>query len=180
LNNCSSSSNGGYGIWVESAGFLTNCATDGNDKGIYVGAYSSEIINCLATNNTTYGMELLNSSTLIQNCTVSDNGTGVFAAGTSGPAFMNVILYDNTTELDGESGSTYTIDYSDVKGGETFGAWATGSGNIDADPLFVGSGDYRLQFGSPCIDAGNPGVQYNDADGSLNDMGAFGGPNGDW
>jgi titin len=180
LNNCSSSSNGGYGIWVESAGFLTNCATDGNDKGIYVGAYSSEIINCLATNNTTYGMELLNSSTLIQNCTVSDNGTGVFAGGTSGPAFMNVILYDNTTELDGESSSTYTIDYSDVEGGETFGAWATGSGNIDADPLFVGSGDYNLQNGSPCIDAGNPGVQYNDADGSQNDMGAFGGPNGDW
>ena len=92
---------------------------------------------------------------------------------------MNVIIYNNTTELDGENSSTYTIDYSDVKGCETFGAWATGSGNIDADPLFVGSGDYNLQNGSPCIDTGNPGVQYNDIDGSRNDMGAYGGPNGD-
>ena len=112
--------------------------------------------------------------------TVSDNGTGVFAAGTSGPAFMNVIIYDNTTELDGESGSTYTIDYSDIKGGSTFGAWATGSGNIDSDPLFVGNGSYHLQEGSPCINTGNPGVQYYDTDGSRNDMGAYGGPGGDW
>ena len=32
----------------------------------------------------------------------------------------------------------------------------------------------------PDIDAGNPGVQYNDTDGSQNDMGAYGGPAGDW
>tara|TARA_B110000467_G_C17998625_1_gene304246 strand:+ start:129 stop:509 length:381 start_codon:yes stop_codon:yes gene_type:complete len=123
-------------------------------------------------------MELLNSSTLIQNCTISDNNTGVFAGGTSGPAFMNVILYDNTTELDGESGSTYTIDYSDVKNGSTFGAWATGAGNIDADPSFESSNDYHLQDESPCINTGNPNVQYYDSDGSRNDMGMYGGPNG--
>ena len=39
---------------------------------------------------------------------------------------------------------------------------------------------YHLQDGSPCINTGNPGVQYNDTDGSRNDMGAYGGPNGDW
>jgi tRNA U34 2-thiouridine synthase MnmA/TrmU len=70
---------------------------------------------------------------LIQNCTISDNNTGVFAGGTSGPAFVNVILYDNTTELDGESSSTYTIDYSDVKGCSTYGACGTGANNIDAE-----------------------------------------------
>jgi hypothetical protein len=37
-------------------------------------------------------------------------------------------------------------------------------------------GDYHLAFGSPCIDAGNPAAEYNDPDGSRNDMGAFGGP----
>jgi len=60
------------------------------------------------------------------------------------------------------------------------GAWDTGSGNFDANPLFAGVSDYELQDGSPCIDTGNPGVQYDDADGSRNDMGAYGGPNGDW
>jgi len=36
------------------------------------------------------------------------------------------------------------------------------------------------QNGSPCIDTGNLSGTYNDADGSRNDMGAYGGPNGDW
>jgi len=40
-----------------------------------------------------------------------------------------------------------TVTYSDIEGG-----W-TGTGNINADPLFVGSGDYHLTAGSPCIDA---------------------------
>jgi hypothetical protein len=53
-------------------------------------------------------------------------------------------------------------------------------GNIDADPLFLGNSDFHLQPGSPCIDAGNPDPQYNDNDGSRNDMGAYGGPGGDW
>ena len=56
----------------------------------------------------------------------------------------------------------------------------SGTGNINADPLFVDAenGDYHLQNSSPCIDAGNPDAQYNDIDGSRNNMGAYGGPGG--
>jgi len=66
-----------------------------------------------------------------------------------------------------------------------------GPGNIDADPLFESGpfGDCHLSYGSPCIDAGDPDLQYNDPEdpfnpgyalwpamGTLrNDMGAFGG-----
>lgn len=59
------------------------------------------------------------------------------------------------------------------------GAVVQGPGNISADPLFVDPNytyDYHLQAGSPCVNAGNPDAVYNDADGSRNDMGAYGGP----
>ena len=66
------------------------------------------------------------------------------------------------------------MSYSDIEGG-----W-TGTGNIDADPLFVDatSGDYRLGVGSPCIDKGtSAGAPDTDIDGtprdSAPDMGAY-------
>ncbi|MFB0515217.1 MAG: FlgD immunoglobulin-like domain containing protein, partial [Candidatus Neomarinimicrobiota bacterium] len=40
-------------------------------------------------------------------------------------------------------------------------------------------GNYRLAAGSPCIDAGHPDPVYNDLDGSINDIGAFGGSSAD-
>ncbi|MCB9367349.1 MAG: right-handed parallel beta-helix repeat-containing protein [Calditrichaeota bacterium] len=49
--------------------------------------------------------------------------------------------------------------------------------SISANPQFAGS-DYRLAPGSPCINAGHPDAQYNDADQTRNDMGAWGGPGG--
>jgi hypothetical protein len=54
-----------------------------------------------------------------------------------------------------------------------------GAGNISADPGL--SNSYSLNSGSPCIDAGNPGAQYNDAllppglGSARNDMGMYGG-----
>ena len=59
-----------------------------------------------------------------------------------------------------------------------------GEGNIDLAPIFVDpdNGNYTLQEGSPCIDAGSSDPSYYDlcyppSQGtSLNDMGAYGGP----
>ena len=53
-----------------------------------------------------------------------------------------------------------------------------GPSSETSDPLFadVAGDDFHLQPGSPCIDAGDPDPQYNDTDGSRNDIGAFGGP----
>ena len=96
----------------------------------------------------------------------------------SNPTLINSILWSNfysPPEIDLIS-STINISYSNIKGG-----WE-GEGNIDLNPLFVdpSNGDYSLQSGSPCIDAGNPSSEYNDTDGSRNDMGAYGGPKGSW
>jgi len=51
---------------------------------------------------------------------------------------------------------------------------AADSTSISADPLYLdpANGDYRIIPGSPCIDAGSPDPQYNDPDGSRNDIGA--------
>jgi hypothetical protein len=53
------------------------------------------------------------------------------------------------------------------------------SNSIFSDPKFVNweNGNYQLQSNSPCIDAGPPDPQYNDRDGSRNDIGMFGGHN---
>lgn len=46
--------------------------------------------------------------------------------------------------------------------------------NIFEDPMFVdaGSGNFNIQLGSPCIDAGDPNLPL-DVDGTIADMGAF-------
>jgi hypothetical protein len=94
------------------------------------------------------------------------------------PTVVNSILWGDTvggspSEIYLE-GSTINITYSDIQGG-----WA-GTGNIDADPLFVGGGDYHLKTGSPCIDTGTSvGAPAYDIDGlprpqgSGYDMGAY-------
>ena len=50
-------------------------------------------------------------------------------------------------------------------------------GNIYVDPMFVGGDDYHLQFGSPCIDAGDPSIK--DLDSSRSDIGFYGGAYGE-
>lgn len=53
----------------------------------------------------------------------------------------------------------------------------TGSdGNISEDPLFISDGDFHLQQGSPCRDAGSPAL--SEEDGTVSDMGMHGGPGG--
>jgi len=46
--------------------------------------------------------------------------------------------------------------------------------NIFEDPMFVdaGSGNFNIQLGSPCIDAGDPNLPL-DSDGTVTDIGAF-------
>ncbi|NQU05809.1 MAG: T9SS type A sorting domain-containing protein [Calditrichaeota bacterium] len=67
--------------------------------------------------------------------------------------------------------------YNDVFGSWREDNWVycdAGEGSISADPLFVDAAncDYRLSWGSPCIDAGDPDSPRN-PDGSRADMGAF-------
>ncbi len=129
--------------------------------------------------------------TVTENTAIDSTGGGIYCI-SSNPNLINSILWNNSPNeiyfFKGPGSSSITVSYSDIQGGEAgietsdkdFVYWL--NDNIDTNPLFVNAeqGDVHLRLSSPCIDAGNPDPQYNDADGSRNDMGAYGGPNGDW
>ena len=122
----------------------------------------------------------IDKSDIILN-SAEDLGGGIYLDNTSQyPQFQNSIFWGNTAGDDIDqihrANGVLDVSYSDVQGGYT------GEGNIDADPNFTDpeNDDYTLQWPSPCINTGNPSSVYNDADGTRNDMGAFGGPEGNW
>jgi hypothetical protein len=106
----------------------------------------------------------------IENCTIANNGFGVSCRNGT---IDNSIIWDNTTQIGVVGGGQTTVAYSDVEGGYI------GTGNINSNPIFetVGDNDYYLTWDnddkSPCIDTGDPDSQYNDPDGTRNDMGAY-------
>ena len=139
------------------------------------------------------GIRCDNSNPLLVNNVLADNAAGTQGGGMfinlgSNPVVVNCILWGNTAggsanQIEIGSGAP-VLSYCDVQGG-----W-TGSGNIQADPLFrdAAGGDFHLSSmdcgqteQSPCVDAGDPAL-LDSSDGcrlglgwSIADMGAFGG-----
>ena len=78
----------------------------------------------------------------------------------------------------------YNLLYPDVPWADSDTAdgsiWPVGDHDVRGDPLLVNPDamDFSLGEGSPAIDVGPP--ELTDADGSPADLGAFGGPEGDW
>lgn len=122
-----------------------------------------------------YDASQIYANTIVAN--QSGRGAGIYVLTFSNlpPTLYNSIVWGNiaTTDpqilLDPISGSIANISYCDVQGG-----WA-GLGNIDQYPAFLDTVwlDYRLQWGSPCIDSGDPNPTRNDPDGTRGDMGAY-------
>ena len=106
------------------------------------------------------------SSPMITNNTFSANtahvsGGGIYYEYSFSTTITNTIVWDNSAPAGPEiDGSPPTVTFSDVKGG-----WP-GTGNIDADPLFVDAarGDFHLTWGSPCFDSGNNSVVTQTSD----------------
>jgi parallel beta-helix repeat protein len=121
------------------------------------------------------GVHCSYSSPAIEGNTITGNtadyGGGIDCSGYSSPTVLNSILWADSAgsgqEIYVDGTSSIDITFSDIEGG-----WE-GEGNIDADPLFVLSEhrDYRLLWGSPCIDSGHP--DSLDPDGTRSDMGAY-------
>ncbi len=127
------------------------------------------------SNNTIFG-----NSALVR-------GGGIDIIGSTIPAVRNFIVWGNTAPNDAQISGLIDIQYSNIEGGYL------GTGNIDADPLFVDLFSFFLSSSSPCIDTGDPDMVYNDpqdpanptlallpAMGTLrNDMGVYGGQGSD-
>jgi len=132
-----------------------NCVID-NTAMRYGGGISCRFCNSAIANNTVSGN------------TAYWGGGGLYTRDSS-PRVKNSIFWgDSAPEIQVDPSGYPTITYCDVQGG-----WS-GQGNISADPLFVdpGAGDFHLQWGSPCIDTGDPN-SAPDPDGTRADMGAF-------
>ncbi len=139
--------------------------------------FSSNSASAWVYNNTIHG-----------NSNNGSSNTYVIEGLYGGTDIQNNIVADNT-------GYTYgyyvyagpNLEYNDSFGGaysyHCSGGCAVSSTNIQQDPRFedASAWDFTLDPGfSPCVDAGNPLAGYDDPDGSRNDMGAFGGAEGDW
>jgi predicted outer membrane repeat protein len=162
---------GAVNIYDDRATFI-NCRIVGNTStdicgGVYVFNETTKFVNCVISENTAttraggigfYGNP---KSTLI-NCTISNNsapeGGGIYSGKLT---IVNSIIWGNS----GAEGAdirvgfdTMDISYSDINMAGVYDPTSRitwGNGNIDADPDFVGAGNYMLQPASPCIDVGS-------------------------
>ena len=93
------------------------------------------------------------SNPRLVNCTFNGNKSSRGGAMYSNCSvtIVNCILWNDTPDEISLKGTSATVEYCDVQGG------CPGQGNISEDPLFAGAPgiEYRLQAGSPCIDAGS-------------------------
>ncbi|MHC4589364.1 MAG: right-handed parallel beta-helix repeat-containing protein [Planctomycetota bacterium] len=120
--------------------------------GIADGSGYAALVNCVLSRNEagmSAGAEFGSSEVLLVNTTVASNLGGGITCNTTEPEFRNCVLWGNSPSQ--IEASQAGVTYSDVEGG-----WP-GTGNIDADPLFVqpGTDNVRLSVGSPCVNVAN-------------------------
>jgi len=162
---------------VESCTFLGNSAANGG--GMYNYDSSPTVTNSTFSGNTAtfWGGGMYNessSSPAITNCTFTENSASYYGGGirnkdNSKPTVTNSILWRDGPDEIFNSFSSPSVTYSDIQGGYT------GTGNINADPMFVepANGDFHLKQGSPCIDTGtSSGAPSTDFEGDPRPQGA--------
>jgi predicted outer membrane repeat protein len=147
----------GGGLYLENSNpSLTNVALYENQATKGSGIY------CYGSN------PLMVNTTIVNNLNTNAYGGGIFCGAGSNAKIVNSILWNNSPHEVMLQGvylpNSVEISYSDVMDGEN-GIFINGvgtvnwlEGNINEDPIFVGSGNHLYQVSdlSPCIDAGTP------------------------
>lgn len=165
-NGYSSIFGAGMCLWNSSAPRIENCRIINNTAGAVCGIYATAnsspvIINCLFSGNISnlgnggaMGFSVANATVI--NCTLVNNlvaqgGAGIWIYNSTA-VIQNCIIWNNIPDAVSATGSTVTVNYSDITGG------MTGIGNFSLNPLFVNSGDdpFAIQESSPCRNTGTP------------------------
>ena len=191
--NSSGNSSGGLLAWTGSWPILTNCLISENSApglggGMLLDGDGATLTRVAVVDNNSEsyvgGIAIDGISVTLENVTVSGNtcSGGFFGDGGAigidnfGHAeITNSIIWGNDGDEVWLYEGTANITYSDVQG-----AW-DGEGNINENPNFLdtNNGEYTLQAGSPCIDAGTADTDGDGQEditeyiGSAPDMGAF-------
>ncbi len=172
------------------------------ENNVLIGNHSATTLGIVMT--VSYSAPLIRNNLIINNFSETPVNSSIILTYGGNPQFINNVLYGNQTggglrrliSIDGNTPIflnnivwnnqadnviwTYqaspVVEYNDLQ------VAYPGAGNISQNPLFADTLtlDFHLSPGSPCIDSGSPDSLYNDPDGSRNDMGAFGGPRGNW
>ncbi len=151
---------GGFGGGMEnvfsSNPTVTNCTFSGNSSDHSGGGMSNvlsspTVTNCFFSANDALGGGMYNNSgsPTVTNCTFTGNADYGMYNDKSSPTVTNCILWGNSPDEFNPFLGTPTVTYSDVQGG------FRGTGNIDADPLFVAASDCFIEspFSQPgCSD----------------------------
>jgi hypothetical protein len=141
-------------LWLERIRVTDNAGFGIHGHG--TGQASITAISSLLALNHQAGIELLpaNGFLLLVDCTVAANaGAGVRATSATVAQLRNSIFHGNANDLE-LAGAILSANHCQSGDGDLNGQPAC----FGADPLFVAPSarDFRLRFGSPCIDSGDP------------------------
>jgi len=149
LNHCTLTGNSAFRGGGCSDSTLNHCTLTGNSAdNVGGGAYYGTLNNCVLTGNSAdYGGGT--DECTLNNCTLTGNSSGDSGGGAYYGTLNNCLVYYNAAGNSNDNYFGVSLNYCC-----TTPLPASGTGNITQAPLFIGAGDYHLQPGSPCIDAG--------------------------
>lgn len=186
--------NQGHGICLIAGaiyGSITQNLIKGNQDGVHVEPHYwypkpvLRVYNNTIVANKARGMNFdwgdLSEAMIFGNIVIQNGGAGIYSSG--GNASVNISYNDVFNNV-----NNFQVTNQNLLGqmqltnsnGDSIDIYH----NMKKDPLFINplAGDYHLQYiekgfpaNSPCRDAGNPLVFFNDKDSSQNDIGVYGG-----
>jgi hypothetical protein len=188
IQNCIIADNKTNGVWCgDSNPVMQNCVIANNQNNGVTSEGSTPLVkNCLIVKNGKDGINIWSAfnskdTIFITNNTIVGNGLTGLYDNYAKCKIVNNIFWNNKESINKYYLSSYILSYNLVQEDNLTASSVTiGAGMIyNLDPQFVNSdnNDYHLKATSPCIDAGDPGYDWDlesyDNGGRIN-IGAYG------